>query len=127
MDKSRQIGDALSCSKTADGAHGLLTIRGVDPRTERMRDDQTGEKNKQGLAEQALGKKPVHSWVTAGVNMYPPPHTVLMILRVAGIEFEFLAEATDLRVDAAVKTCCRTTARQIEKLIAIEHTLRSFD
>jgi predicted phage terminase large subunit-like protein len=48
-------------------------------------------------------------------------------LRVAGIEFEFLAEAAHLRVDAAVETCRRTTARQIEKLVAIEHTLRSLD
>ena len=34
-----------------------------------MRDDQTREKDQQGLAEQALGKKPVHWRVTAGVNM----------------------------------------------------------
>ena len=50
-----------------------------------------------------------------------------MILRVAGIELEFLAKAAHLRVDAAVETCRRTTARQIEQLIAIEHTLRPLD
>ena len=50
-----------------------------------------------------------------------------MILRIAGIEFELLAETTDLRVDAAVETCSRTTPRQIEQLIAIEHPLRSLD
>src|ERR1019366_6856878 len=48
-------------------------------------------------------------------------------LRVAGIDLEFFAKATHLRVDAAVETCRRTTARQIEKLVAIEHTLRSLD
>ena len=34
-----------------------------------MRNDQTGEQDEQGLAKQALGKKPAHSWLTAGVNM----------------------------------------------------------
>ncbi len=34
-----------------------------------MRHDQAGEQNEQGLAEQAFGKKPAHSWLTAGVNM----------------------------------------------------------
>ena len=32
-----------------------------------------------------------------------------------------------MRVDAAVETRRRTTTRQIEQLIAIEHTLRSLD
>ena len=69
LDKSGQIGDALSGRKSADGAHGLLAIRGVDPGTDRMRNDQTREQNEQGLTKEALGKKPVHSWLTAGVNM----------------------------------------------------------
>jgi hypothetical protein len=36
LDKPRQIGDPLSCSEAADGAHGLLTVCGIDPRAERM-------------------------------------------------------------------------------------------
>ena len=40
---------------------------------------------------------------------------------------QFLAEAADLGVDAAVQAGCRTPSRQIEKLIAIEHALRTLD
>ena len=104
LDKSRQISDALSCSKTADGADGLLTVRSVNPRTENMRDDQAGEKNKQGLAEQALGKKPVHWGHHRREHIAATPHR-LDDLRVARIDFEFLPKAADLRIDATVKTC----------------------
>ena len=50
-----------------------------------------------------------------------------MILGSLGSSLELLAETTDLGVDAAVETGSRTTARQIEQLVAIEHTLRSLD
>ena len=50
-----------------------------------------------------------------------------MIFGSLGSSLELLAQAADLRVDAAVETCGRTAARQIEKLIAIEHALRSLD
>ena len=50
-----------------------------------------------------------------------------MIFGSPGSSLELLAQAADLRVDAAVETCRRTTARQIEQLIAIEHPLRPLD
>ena len=40
LDQARQIGDALGGCKPADGAHGLLAVRGVDPRADGMRHDQ---------------------------------------------------------------------------------------
>ena len=45
LDESGQIGDALRSSKSADRTHGLFPVRGVDPGADRMRDDQTREKN----------------------------------------------------------------------------------
>ena len=58
-----------AAAKPADGPHGLLAVQRVNPRADEQRHDQTGEQNEQGLAEQALGKKPVHLRLTAGVNM----------------------------------------------------------
>ena len=92
-----------------------------------MRDDQTRE-------QESAGSGRTGSWEEAGSfaahrrreHVAAAPHR-LDDLRVAGIKLELLAEAADLGVDAAVETCCRATARQIEKLVAIEHTLRSLD
>ena len=69
LDKACQIGDALSGSKAADGAHGLLAVCSINPRAKCMRNDQPGEQDEQGLTKEALGKKPAHSWTTVGVNM----------------------------------------------------------
>ena len=69
FDEAREIGDALSGSKAADGAHRLLPICGVNPGAEGMRNDESGKQDQQGLAEQALGQKSAHSWLTVGVNM----------------------------------------------------------
>ena len=69
LHQPRQIGDALRRREAADRAHGLFAIRGVDPRTHRMRHDQARQQNEQRLSEQAPGKKPAHSCFTAGVNM----------------------------------------------------------
>ena len=69
LDEPGQIGDALRGSETADRAHGLFAVGGVEPGSDGMRDDQAREQDQQGLSEQALGKKPAHCWLTAGVNM----------------------------------------------------------
>ena len=69
LDQAGKIGNALSGCKATDGTHGLFTVRGINPGTDGMGDDQARQQNKQGLSEQALRKKPVHSWLTAGVNM----------------------------------------------------------
>jgi hypothetical protein len=45
LNEPGQIGDALRGGKSSDRAYRLLPIRGVDPRTNRMRDDQSREKN----------------------------------------------------------------------------------
>ena len=55
LDEPCQIRDALRGCKSTDRAYGLFAVRGVDPLADRMRDDQTRQKNKQGLTEQALG------------------------------------------------------------------------
>ena len=52
-----------------DGAHGLLTVCGVNPRAERMGNDQTSQQDEQGLTKETLRKKSAHSWLTAGVNV----------------------------------------------------------
>ena len=69
LDEAGEIGDALGGCKPTNSAHGLLAVCGIDPRANGMRDNQSRQKNEQGLSEQAPRKKPVHSWVTAGVNM----------------------------------------------------------
>ena len=50
-------------------ANRLLAIHGVDPRSHRMGQDQSAEQDEQRLAEEALGKKAAHSYLTAGVNV----------------------------------------------------------
>ena len=69
LHEAGEIGDALGGRKSTDGAHRLLAIRRVNPGADRMRHDQAGEQNEQGLSEQALRKKAGHCWLTAGVNM----------------------------------------------------------
>ena len=69
LHEPRQIGNALRGGEAADRAHGLFAVGGVEPGADRVRDDQAREQDQQGLSEQAPGKKPVHCWVTTGVNM----------------------------------------------------------
>ena len=69
LDQAREIGDALGGGKSADGAHGLLAVRGVDPRANRMGHNQAREQDEQRLSEEAPGKKTGHSVLTAGVNV----------------------------------------------------------
>ena len=124
LDEAGQIGDALGGCKSTDGAHRLLAVRRVDPRADRMRHDQAGEQNEQGLSEQAPGKKAGHSLAHRGrEHVAAAPHR-LDDLRLAGVELELAAQPAHLRVDAAVERVCGTAARQVEQLIAAEHALR---
>jgi hypothetical protein len=69
LDEAGQVGDALGGGKAADGAHGLLAVRGVNPRADAVGEDQSGQEDEQGLPEQALGEEAGHAWLTAGVNV----------------------------------------------------------
>ena len=84
LGQAGQIGDALGGGKSADRAHRLLAVGSIDLRPHRVRDNEAGQQDEQGLSEQALGEEAGHSWLTAGVSTYPPPHTVLMICGSAG-------------------------------------------
>ena len=55
LDEASEVGDALGRGEAADGAHGLLAVRGINPRTDGVGYNETGKQNEYGLSELSNG------------------------------------------------------------------------